>query len=145
MTGAELKTLRESMGLTTTWIANNTPHRREKAGGVSRRIVELWESGDVPVPADVSELISGVRDNWHGWIEKAIQGAIKTIERAQKDIGQFPERIDLYRYKSDGDLWAAHPGFRGMPATYHAAGLARVKEAVEREFDLDVTIHYAER
>ena len=49
MTPAELKTIRESLGLTVQWLADRA--------GVKLRTVQYWESGRSGVPADVSELL----------------------------------------------------------------------------------------
>lgn len=49
MTPAELKTLRESLGLPVQWLA-------ERAN-VQRRSVEYWEAGRSKVPDDVAELM----------------------------------------------------------------------------------------
>jgi DNA-binding transcriptional regulator YiaG len=49
MTPAELKTMRESLGLSINWLA-------ERAG-VSPRSAQYWESGERSVPSDVEELL----------------------------------------------------------------------------------------
>lgn len=144
MTGAELKTLRESLGLSQQWLAH--------AAEVGLRTVQYWEA-DNPrrtrhtekpaVPEDVADLILGIRGNWQGWVTQAVDTALAVLKEQTAEHGA-PAEIALYRYRADEDLWAAHPGFEGLPATYHAAGLMRVKERIEADHDLDVVIEYAD-
>lgn len=144
MTGAELRTLRETMGISVVWLAQNTQERREHRHGVNRRSVTMWETGDVPVPDDVAQMILSIRINWLTWIQACIETALESINEASNSLGSPPADIDIYRYKTDHDLWVAHPGFQGLPATHHAAGIARVKDAIERDTGIAVNIQYAE-
>lgn len=133
------------MGISVSWLASNTPERREERRGVSRRSVTMWESGDVPVPEDVATLILQIRERWLNWIQGCIEASFDTIGRFAEDIEPKESITDLYRYKSDQDLWLAHPSFRGLPATHHAAGLARIRDAIEGETGMPITIRYAAR
>ncbi len=49
MTPAELKTLRETLGLSAQWLADRA--------GVLQRSVQYWEAGRSRLPDDVAELI----------------------------------------------------------------------------------------
>jgi DNA-binding transcriptional regulator YiaG len=49
MTSQELKALRESLGLSQQWLADQA--------GVQKRTVAYWESGRNQVPKDVAEII----------------------------------------------------------------------------------------
>lgn len=48
MTPAEFKTIRESLGLTAQWIAENA--------GVKLRTAQYWEAGRMAVPVDVEQV-----------------------------------------------------------------------------------------
>jgi DNA-binding XRE family transcriptional regulator len=54
MTSAELKTLRESLGLSVSWLAAQV--------GVNERTVNYWESGKTSVPAKVAGLVLGLEN-----------------------------------------------------------------------------------
>lgn len=132
------------MGISVVWLAQNTPERREHRHGVNRRSVTMWETGDVPVPDDVAEMILAIRTNWLAWIQACIETALESINEVGDQLGSPPEDINIYRYRTDHDLWLALPGFQGLPATHHAAGIARVKDDIERKTRIAVNIEYAE-
>ena len=130
MTPAELKTIRESLGLPVQWLA-------ERAN-VQRRTVEYWEAGRSPVPADVAELILQIDAQF----AEATRQALAVFDEQTARQGQPPETVRLYRYRDDAELWAARPDMRGLPVTAHAALLARVRTALQ-ERRQDVAIEYA--
>ena len=130
MTPAELKTLRESLGLPVQWLA-------ERAN-VQRRTVEYWEAGRSKVPADVAETILRIDAQF----AEATRQALAVVDEQTAKQGQPPETVRLYRYRDDAELWAARPDMRGLPVTAHAALLARVRTALQ-ERRQDVAIEYA--
>ena len=131
MTGAELKTLRESMGLSQQWMASNCPSPSGK--GVNLRSYQRWESGDAPVPDDAALFFRCVKSEWRGLADREATDALDLIDRHTKSI-------DLYRYRSDHDV----PDHIGMPAAFHALAIKRAQEIVERQRDVTVSIVYAE-
>lgn len=118
MTPAELKTIRESLGLPVQWLA-------ERAN-VQRRTVEYWEAGRSPVPSDVAALILKI----DGQFAEATRQALAVVDEQTEKQGQPPETVRLYRYRDDAELWQARPDMRGLPVTAHAALLARVRSAL---------------
>lgn len=119
MTPAELKTIRESLGLPVQWLA-------ERAN-VQRRTVEYWEAGRSPVPADVAALILQIDAQF----AEATRQSLAVVDEQTEKQGQPPETVRLYRYRDDAALWAARPDMRGLPVTAHAALLARVRLALQ--------------
>jgi transcriptional regulator with XRE-family HTH domain len=109
MTSAELKTLRESLGLPVSFLATQA--------NVQRRTVEYWESGRNKVPEDVSILIINIENNFAQIVENII-GLVKE---------KMPSDVALIRYKTDEDLWKFRPDFKQLPATAHAALISRCR------------------
>lgn len=118
MTPAELKTIRESLGLPVQWLA-------ERAG-VQRRSVEYWEAGRSAVPADVADLLLQIDAQF---AESTRQALIVLDEQTAKQ-GHPPDTVRLYRYRDDAALHAARPDMSGLPVTAHAALLASVRLAL---------------
>ncbi len=118
MTGAELKTIRESLGLSVKWLA-------EKAG-VSHRSASYWESCTFSVPDDVAQMINAL----DAGIDSMVTQAINVIDDQIKGQGELPEKVVLLRYRTDEDLWQFRSDMAGLPVTYHAAMLARLRSAV---------------
>jgi len=118
MTPAELKTLRESLGMPVQWLA-------ERAN-VQRRSVEYWEAGRSRVPNDVADLILRIDAQF----TEATRQALAVVDEQTAKQGQPPETVRLYRYRDDAALHAARPDMAGLPVTAHAALLARVRLAL---------------
>lgn len=109
MTPAELRVVREFLGLTPEWLAGHL--------GVSGRTVRHWEQGKYPIP-------DGVR------LE------IEDLERRTGEFvsGIIDKLIDLpnpavITYRDDAEYRAAHPDIR-FPASWHRAVVARVAQEV---------------
>lgn len=118
MTPAELKTLRESLGLPVQWLAEQA--------GVQRRSVEYWESGRSRVPDDVAERLLALDQQF----AEATRQALAVVDEQTAAQGQAPRTVYLYRYRDEAALWAARPDMQGLPVTAHAALLARVRLAL---------------
>ena len=119
MTPAELKTIRESLGLPVQWLADRA--------SVQRRSVEYWEAGRSNVPADVAELLLKLEAQF----ADATRQALDVVdEKTAQHGGEPPETVRLYRYRDDAALWSARPDMHGLPVTAHAALLARVRLAL---------------
>lgn len=118
MTPAELKTLRESLGLPVQWLAERV--------GVQRRSVEYWESGRSRVPDDVATLLLQLDAQF----AESTRQALAVVADQTATHGAPPETVHLYRYRDEAALWAARPDMQGLPVTAHAALLARVRVAL---------------
>lgn len=114
MNAAELKTLREACGLSQEWLAQRA--------GVNQRTVRYWESGKSPVPDDVAQVIAGIDET----LETAAEQARTQARRMSLSHGK-PEAVTLFRYSSDAELWEHRRDMQGLPATCHAALLARAR------------------
>ena len=124
MNRADLKVRREALGLTQGWLAERL--------GVQDRAVRRWEAGDREVPADVWDVI-----------EQAEQQAEAILDAVADGLADQPEPdgIDVVVFETDEDLWAVHPGFRPLPASWHRAVAARIRDLVDGE----VRFHYPPR
>ena len=118
MTPAELKTIRESLGLSAQWLADRA--------GVLQRSVQYWEAGRSRVPEDVAELVLRIDAQF----AEATRQALGVVDEQAVKQGQLPETVRLYRYRDDAALWAARPDMHGLPVTAHASLLARVRMAL---------------
>ncbi len=105
MTPAELKVVRESLGVTTKWLAEQA--------NVTEVSVKRWET-DYRVPDDVAVLVEGLES------EQASQAA--RYIAACKDV---PEPTIL-TYRVDKDLPDDYP----YPASFHRAVVALVAKEV---------------
>lgn len=115
MTSAELKTTRESLGLTADWLA--------KKAGVQLRTVRYWESGRNAVPKDVAKIMTDLQT----WRDSAVAAMVQSYEGATPK----PDEIVLLRYRDDAQLWTHHPGFEGLPVTFHASALLAAQKALQ--------------
>ncbi len=124
VTSAGLKTMRESLGLTVNWLAEQA--------GVGERTVRYWESGRNQVPDDVAATILRVES----LVADEVQRALKTLQSQQL------QPIILRRYVTDSDLWQAQSTFSQLPTTCHAAMLSRLSRELEAR-GFRVVIEYA--
>lgn len=130
MTSAELKTLRESLGLSVAWVA--------ASAGVQRRTVEYWEAGRMAVPSDVEKTIRAIDWQFNHAAKQALQ-----IAQEQRAIHGKPKTVDLRRYRTDAALWEAREDMHGFPVTAHATLLDRSRRLLEED-GFVVTINYAD-
>ena len=65
---AQLKTLRESLGLTLQWVAD--------AANVKLRTAQYWEAGRMSVPKDIIEKLMEVELNLQLFVTEAINGYV---------------------------------------------------------------------
>lgn len=117
MTGAELKTLRESMGLSVHWVA--------RIMGVNDRTVNYWESGRFPQRRDMRDMMLDM------------EHILDTlVDRHEEEILKMQSKdVVLLRYRTDEDLYRFQPDFRNtlLPVTYHAALLARLTKRLNKK------------
>lgn len=109
MTSAELKVVREYLGLSGDWLAGHL--------GVSPRTVRHWEEGKFAVPEGIRTEIAGLEAITAAQVTAYIEAC-----GSQRDPA-----IRTYRHDTDFD---AHvPGNR-WPASWHRAVCARVAQEV---------------
>ncbi len=130
MTPAELKTNREALGLPVSWLAAQAE--------VSERTVRYWESGRNQVPEDVVDIIEHVEAVARDFVDQALT----VVAEATAEHSGPPEVIDLRRFATDAELWRQHPEVRPLPATWHAACLARIARELEAR-GIPAVIEYA--
>ena len=116
---AHLKTLRESLGLTAQWVADQA--------GVRLRSVQYWESGRSKVPDDVCHMLKNIDDS----LNNSVKSAVEHINEVKAETGTCPE-IVLIRYRTDEDLWQFREDMRPLPTTTHAEMLARMNRELAK-------------
>lgn len=117
MTPAELKTIREAVGLSVPDLA--------ALAHVQERTVRYWESGRNAVPADVCAMVLAIDKQLADLTAQTLLFVRELIDKQ----GQ-PENITLLRYRENSDLWHFRPDFKPLPATTHGALLARCRAAL---------------
>jgi hypothetical protein len=117
MNGAEFKTIREACGLSVPDMAKLaiSPRTGEPVG---ERTVRYWESGTVPVPDDVAQLLEQL-------------DAKLTQEAGDISTATSQTVTHIVRYRENEDLWHFRPDMKGMPATCHAALINRARLALQ--------------
>jgi len=130
MTPAELKTIRESLGLTAQWIADHA--------GVKLRTAQYWEAGRMAVPDDVVAMLGRIDQMLNSTVEQAV-----THIDDMSDQHSEPSDVVLLRYRTDADLWRFRPDMKSLPTTTHAAMLARLRRALWRR-GIKTNIEYME-
>jgi len=109
MTGAELRMVRDYLGLTGDWLAAHLK--------VSPRTVRHWEHGRHPIPDGVRLAVEH--------LEELTAQQVHAYSTALLDV---PDPC-VVTYRNDAEYEAAAPG-AGWPAGWHRQVLARVAERV---------------
>lgn len=120
MTGAELRTIRDSLGLSADQFAQMV--------GVRDRTVRRWEVGDWPVPDEVAKVLSSL----DAQIEHSVIQAVDTLKSAQDAVNGEPDDVVLIRYRTDADLARYRPDMATLPGCVHGALIDRVRLAFGR-------------
>ena len=123
MNSAKFKTLREAIGLSVTDLAT--------IASVQPRTARYWESGRNVPPEEVSKSLVSI----DVMLSHSVEQAIKLYQ------DKNPDEILLYRYVNAEELHKAHPEFKGLPVSTHAAMLYRVSKRFE-EMGVPVSIEY---
>lgn len=118
MTAAEMRTLREALGLPATWLAAQAQ--------VQERTVRHWESGRNAVPGDVAAMLRRI----DAAFDTSAGEAVRQYADAALSTAGAPQEVVLLRYRTDDDLWLSLPDMRPLPATAHAAMLHRAWKAL---------------
>ena len=114
MRSADLRTLRESLGLSIEWCTSNA---RKSDKPINNRTWRHWEAGRNQVPRDVSKWIAAIA----GKVDMIVAQGVQFISDRK------PAKVVLVRYRTDEDLWRFRSDMHGFPTTYHAAILSRIR------------------
>lgn len=117
MSAAELRVIRERLGLTPEWCAH--------ALGVAERSFTRWEAGANSVPDGVAETVHG----WQEAADRAVEDAITDLDRQAEPV-MLTYRTNAGYHAATGEKW---------PASYHRAIAGRVAEGID-----DLAIDYAD-
>lgn len=112
MTAAELRVVREHLGLTGDWLAAHLD--------VSPRTVRHWEQGKYPIPDGVREEIER--------LEATTADTVTAAVTAYHDSAD-PTAVPLITYRTDTDYRTHHPEIR-WSASWHRAVCARIAQEV---------------
>lgn len=105
MTGGELQTVREYLGLTGQALAGIL--------GVNPRTLRSWEQGRDPVPVRVREEIEAIEAD----TARAVGEVVAALQDARDPA--------VVVYRTDEDLWAARPGTEHLTARWWRHVVAR--------------------
>jgi hypothetical protein len=109
MTAADLKVVREWLGLPTRWLAEHL--------GVQERAVHRWEAGVSPIPDGVRLAVERLEQQTAAFVGAAVDALGDA-----RDPG-------MLTYRTDDDYRAHHPQ-QPWPASWHRAVVARVAHEV---------------
>lgn len=109
MTPAELRVVREFLGLSPEWLAAHLK--------VSGRTVRHWEAGKYAIPDGVRLEVENL-EAYTGEFVSAVVGQLMDV----------PDPA-VFTYRDDAEYHAAHPEV-SFPASWHRAVIARVAQEV---------------
>lgn len=109
MSGAELRCLREWLGLTTPWLADHL--------AVAERSIHRWEAGAREVPEGVADEVLRLSEITYD-----------TLNGMAEALMDLPDP-GVTTYRSDEHYHAHHPE-QDWPASYHRALCARLADEV---------------
>lgn len=115
MTGAELKTYREFLGLPTQWMADHV--------GVKLRSYLYWESGQKDIPEDVSAAVLDI-------YKLVNHEAEQLFSRISQSDDQY---CLLTRFKTETELWKAHPEWDTLPMTCYSTMLGLLMRELHKQ------------
>ena len=124
MTPADLKIRREALGLSGEQLAARC--------GIQSRSVRRWEAGFTPVPDFVEDVLLEIEVFTDRLVAVSVAEAAAQFEASADDV------IEIQAYATDEDMWAAHPDWEPMPASWFRMVCWRVSE----ELPADVTFHF---
>lgn len=121
MDTAEFKTKRESMGMTSDWVAAQL--------GVSLRSAQDYEAvkkGGKNVPPNAERFIN----HWWEHYKNTVDNVLLDLTEQTMHLGASPRAVELYRYRTD--IQCHNDGNAPMSKTMHAALQGWVMAALER-------------
>jgi len=128
MRPAELRTFRESLGLSAKWMATHFNVPLDRVYG--------WESGHGPLPDGVADALRRIAV----LINEAVERAIVTLLEVRGN-GDVTAPVILLRYCSDDELWYFHPELRPISSGSHAVMLGRICQTLAAR-DIETAIEY---
>lgn len=124
MTPADLKIRREALGLSGEQLAARC--------NVQSRSLRRWEAGFTPVPDFVEDVLLEIEVFTDRLVEQNVAAASAQLADSADDA------IDIATFATDEDMWAAHPDWEPMPASWFRMVCWRVSE----ELSADVTFTF---
>lgn len=115
MTGAELRTVREFLGLSTNWLAQYLE--------VGERKIMRWEAAEVPIPDGVAAQVDDLYEEAATIVSRLV-GKYRALVKANDG-----NDVEILTYRTDEDYWAVI-GDAKFPARWHRMLCARVAEQV---------------
>lgn len=109
MTAAELKVVREYLGLTTRWLAEHLH--------VAERSIHRWEMGASPIPEGVRLAVEQLEADTANVITAAVNACNDAVDPA------------ILTYRTDEEYRTHHPE-QAWPASWHRGVVARVAQEV---------------
>lgn len=110
MTPAEMRVIREHLGLTGEWLAARL--------GVQGRSWRRWEAGTAPIPDGVRIALEQLED-----------ATARAVAQGVAQLLDAPGDPAVYTYRTDEEFHDAHPEAE-YPASWHRALVARIAEQV---------------
>lgn len=117
MNGCEAKTLREKLGLPSSWVARRLD--------VNPRTLDRWEASNDPAKPDHADLLLRANDDW----EQMLDDLLDEITVVQ---GEDDGVVDLLTYASDAALLVKHEGFT-YPARFHRSMMRAAFEVLDAD------------
>ena len=111
MTGAEMRVVREGLGLSGPQLA--------LVMGVNDRTVRRWELGETPIPESVRVEIEGYERS----TAEQVAAVVADVMAVRGDAG-------LVTYPSDEEFWRAEPHMWPWPASWQRVMVYRVAQEV---------------
>ncbi len=113
MSAAEFKSIRESLGLNSNWLAAKTE--------VKIRDIKEWEEGKKLISQSIAKYLLDLENRFENVIDTNISQYLKIHSE------QAFRKLILLRYRTDIDLWSFHPELQMFPTTTHALILMRTR------------------
>lgn len=128
MTGAELKVMREALGVSIRWCCY---FFKQSELSISERMWRHWETDKGRPPLYLKEDIEQLINIQAQVVNNGVQAALECIRANEVD------KIVLYQYKTDLDLWERHPDdtfkkFK-LPVAFHSQILFLVKQELAKQ------------
>lgn len=120
MNGAELRTVRESMGLSMEWLAQRLPNPVLGRMGISVKTLRRWERDNQDIPGDVAEHLNELMGLFVGLVDRELDKADNALRSGAQVI--------LERYSRDSEMVTRNVSLAGFPAAFHAAALFLARE-----------------
>lgn len=119
MTAAEYRTLREALGL--------SPPQVSAITGYALRTAQMWDEEKRKIPEKVEKLLLEIEEA----VCAAVSGTVQAVKETAEEKGT-PETVWMVRYRTDADLHRYRQDMLGLPASLHAAMLARIRRELFR-------------